>query len=46
MRQSQFPNDLTESVVLHEPANKGDEAVGKLQPQAILSGNSSADFAT
>jgi hypothetical protein len=37
---------LTESLVLHELPNQVDESVGKLQPQAILLGNGSTDFAT
>jgi hypothetical protein len=45
MRQGQSTNYLTERLVLHELPNQVDEAVGKLQPQAILPGNSSTDFA-
>jgi hypothetical protein len=37
---------LTERLVLHELPNQVDEAVGKLQSQAILPGNGSPDFAT
>jgi hypothetical protein len=39
-------NYLTESLVLHELPNQVHESVRKLQPQAILPGNSSTDFAT
>ena len=46
MRQSQTTNDLTESLVLDELPNQLDKSVGKLQPQAILPGNGSPDFAT
>jgi hypothetical protein len=37
---------LTEGFVLHELPNQQDESIGKPQPQAILPGNSSPDFAT
>jgi hypothetical protein len=46
MCQSQSTNYLAERVVLHELSNQVDEPVGKLQPQAILPGSGSPDFAT
>jgi hypothetical protein len=46
MRQSLSTNYLAEGIVLHELPNQVHEPVGKLQPQAILLGNGSTDFAT
>jgi hypothetical protein len=46
MCQSQPTNYLAECLVLHKLANQLDESVGKLQPEAILPGESSPDFAT
>jgi len=46
MRQSQAANYLAKCLVLHEVPSQLDESVGKLQPQAILPGESSTDFGT
>jgi hypothetical protein len=46
MGQGQSTNYLAECLVLHELPNDVHQSVGKLQPQAILPGSSSTDFAT